>query len=63
MKVIEFIQARESAGLTQRELAEQVGVTVTHISHLENGHAQPSLRLLENIAEACGVEFVWYFTE
>ena len=54
-------EARTSAGLTQVELAETVGVTSTHISHLENGHSDPSLNLLELIADACDVEFVWYF--
>lgn len=56
-------EARLKAKLTQTELAEAVGVTNTHISHLENDRAQPSLNLLEMIAAVCGVDLVWYFTD
>ena len=58
----EIKRARLKAGLTQRELAEIIGVTNTWISHLENDHKLPSLQLLEDIAAACDVKLVVYFT-
>jgi len=49
-------EMRESAGLTQVELAKQVGTTQSVIARLENaeyrGH---SLTMLERIATTCGV--------
>ncbi len=49
-------QAREAAGLTQRELAERVGTTQSVISNLESaeyqGHSMPMLR---RIADALGM--------
>jgi transcriptional regulator with XRE-family HTH domain len=37
---------RVKAGLTQVELSDRLGVSVVHISTLENGHALPSIELL-----------------
>jgi transcriptional regulator with XRE-family HTH domain len=41
---------RKRAAYTQRELAEHLGVTVTHISALENGRRGVSLHVLYRIA-------------
>lgn len=38
-------QARKSKGVTQEQLAEAVGVGVTHISHLETGAGTVSLKV------------------
>lgn len=38
-------QARIKAGITQEQLAEAVGVGVTHISHLETGSGTVSLKV------------------
>ncbi|RMS14075.1 putative phage repressor, partial [Pseudomonas coronafaciens pv. garcae] len=46
------------AGLTQREVAERVGIAQTAISQLESGKTQRSTYLFQ-IAEACGVSSVW----
>lgn len=43
---------RRKAGYTQAELAEKVGVTNTHISHLETGDGTMSLDSLVDIASA-----------
>lgn len=43
---------REKEGITQKQLAEQAGITVEYVSYLENGQRTPSLTLLENIAKA-----------
>ena len=41
---------------SQRELAEAVDITITHLSHVENGRADPSLALLRRIAEELDVD-------
>lgn len=55
-------------GLSYRALAEEIGrideqgITHAHINMLANGHDKPSLRAMELIARACGVE-PEYFAE
>ena len=60
----EVLVARRTAKMTQKELAAKVGATITHISHIENDRAEPSLALLKKIAEATGthisIELVRY---
>ncbi len=46
--------AREASGMTQRELAEQIGCTAQHISAMERGTKQPKLETLVSIANALG---------
>ncbi len=38
--------------LTQEQLAEAVGVGVTHISHIETGNSVPSLQVIVDIINA-----------
>lgn len=49
-------KARISRGLSQAELAAQVGVIQAHISHLEVGRYTPSFDLLLKITEALRVD-------
>ncbi|PZE12723.1 Cro/Cl family transcriptional regulator [Pseudomonas sp. 57B-090624] len=51
-------QAREFGGMTQRQLAERVGVSQPVISQLERGDNLQSVHLLK-IAEVCGVDPSW----
>ena len=55
-------RARKEAGLTQAELSEKTGISQADISRLENGTRNPSLALLNRIAEAVNstlrIEFV-----
>lgn len=57
-----LIRARKEAGLTQAELSEKTGISQADISRLENGTRNPSLALLNRIAEAVDstlrIEFV-----
>lgn len=53
--------ARQHAGLTQRELAEKVGIAQTAISQLESGKTLRSSYLYE-ISKACGVAAMWMAT-
>ncbi|OTN89352.1 cro/CI family transcriptional regulator [Enterococcus sp. 7E2_DIV0204] len=48
-------QYREEKGLTQKELAEKVGVRRETILHLENNRYNPSLELALEIARVFGV--------
>ena len=47
--------ARQSAGITQKELSERTGITQADISRLENGSANPSLKTLQRLAEGMGM--------
>ncbi len=40
---------RQEKKLTQEQLAEAVGVGVTHISHIETGNSIPSLQVMVGI--------------
>ena len=57
-----MIDARKSAGLTQKQLSEKTGIAQADISKLENGNANPSLRTLRRLASGLGmrlkVEFI-----
>ena len=57
-----LISERKEAGLTQAELSEKTGISQADISGLENGTRNPSLALLNRIAEAVNstlrIEFV-----
>ena len=44
--------AREKAGLTQKQLAEIVGMTQKHLSMLEGGFADPRLAVAVALADA-----------
>lgn len=43
---------RKEKGLTQKELAQKCGIQQSNISRLEKGQYNPSIVLLESIAEA-----------
>ncbi len=49
-------RVRRERGLTQEEVANEVGASVAHLSRLESGARQPSLDGLLRIAAALGVE-------
>lgn len=57
-----LIDARNNAGLTQKELAQKTGIAQGDISRMERGSANPSLRTLERLAEGMNmtlkIEFV-----
>lgn len=46
---------RDAAGLSQQELADQVGISKSYISSLELGYRAPSLNLLVKIAQTLEV--------
>lgn len=56
----EFGQAlkerRHALGLSQRALAEKLGVKASHVAYLETGRRKPSLALLKRIADTLGFD-------
>lgn len=42
------------SGLLLKDLAEKTGLSVGHLSHIENGNKQPSKSAMEAIASAVG---------
>ena len=57
-----IVDARVSQNLTQKELAEKTGINQADISKLENGTRNPSLKLLQRLADGMGmilkIEFI-----
>src|SRR5690625_504236 len=47
---------RAQAQLTLRELAERAGTTPSHLSLIENGHREPRLTLLKDLAEVLDID-------
>ncbi len=47
--------ARKRAGLSQREVADSIGVNVATVSQWENGHAEPAFRSAHALAALYGV--------
>jgi transcriptional regulator with XRE-family HTH domain len=47
---------REGAGLTQRSLAQTVGVQASHIAFIESGRRKPSLKLVGRLADTLGFD-------
>lgn len=43
-------KVRKSRGLSQEELAEQIGISTTHMSHIETGNTKLSLPVLVDLA-------------
>lgn len=43
---------RKAQGLSQEQLAEQVGISTTHMSHIETGNTKVSLSVFVDIAVA-----------
>lgn len=46
-----IVDARVSNNLTQKELADRTGINQADISKLENGTRNPTLRLLQRLAD------------
>ncbi len=49
-------QARKNAGLTVRDVAGLTGSTAAHISQLETGGCEASVRMLSLLADALNIE-------
>lgn len=49
-------KAREISGITQKELAETTGIYQSDISKIERAKANPSVKLLERLADGMNME-------
>lgn len=49
-----LIEQRNAQHLTQKELADRIGVKQSNISRLESGNANPSLAFLQKVAAGLG---------
>lgn len=47
---------RKASSLSQEELAEKVGISVTHMSHIETGNTKLSLEVFVNIATVLDIQ-------
>ena len=54
---------RETAGISQRELARKVGVSNGTISQIENGKSDPSVGLLKQLLEGLELSIADFFAE
>ncbi|MDR1943382.1 MAG: helix-turn-helix transcriptional regulator [Synergistaceae bacterium] len=52
----QIIQARIELNLTQKELADRIGIQQSNISRLESGNYNPSLEFLKKVADGLGKE-------
>ena len=51
-----FKQKREALGLSQHQLAKQLGITQTFLSEIERGRKSPSLEQFFRICEALEIQ-------
>jgi transcriptional regulator with XRE-family HTH domain len=47
---------REGLGLTQRSLAQKLGVEASHVAFIESGRRKPSLKLVSRLADILGLD-------
>lgn len=50
-------EARENAGLTQKQVSDRANINKTWISHIESGRVNPAYGTLRRISGALGVPF------
>ena len=53
-----ILRLLDERGMTKRELSEKAGISMSFLSDLTNGKANPSLKIMEAIAEALGVPLI-----
>ncbi len=51
---------RETFGLTQRAVADRLGISYVHLCNLENNKARPSAEMLEKFRRVFGVDLYVY---
>lgn len=54
---------REILGLTQRELASELGVDQVNVSRWERGVAEPKMQTLRLLSQISGQPVSWFFED
>ena len=54
---------RHESNLTQEQLAKKVGISRTMITEIENGNANPSVRVAKKIASVLGFNWTRFFED
>ena len=54
--------ARKARKMTQKQLAEAIGLTQNYIAMIETGRREPSERTISDICQVCGVDEIWLRT-
>ena len=54
-------EKRERLGISQKELAEKVGISQSFLCDIEQGRSKPSIDTALKIAEALGIEDIKFF--
>lgn len=57
----EVRKLRKAKGLTLGDIAQAIGRSVSFVSQLERGNAEPSIQDLKGIANTLGVPLGWFF--
>ena len=50
-----ILRLLDEQGMTKNELADRAGISVSFLSDLTNGKANPSLKIMESLAEALDI--------
>ena len=53
--MLAMVEARRKRNLTQQELAERTGIAQTEISRIESGSRNPSIKVLQRLADGMGM--------
>ncbi|ENG7506239.1 helix-turn-helix transcriptional regulator [Vibrio parahaemolyticus] len=56
-----LLSMRETAGLTQSQVAERMGTKESNVSRLEKGTGNPTIKTLMKYAKACGCQLDFGF--
>lgn len=60
---ISIAACRVNAGLTQREFADKVGVSLATITNWEGGKSEPDLSQVRKISELSGIPLDFIFVQ
>lgn len=56
--ISQLIEVRLKSGLTQEQLAKKIGTKQSAIARIESGRTNPTISLLEKLAEATGTRLI-----
>lgn len=59
--MLDLKEERRKAGMTQKELADAVGVTRNHVCQIEKGKVKPSPAVAQRIGHALKFEWTRFF--